>query len=57
MVAVRVHPMKPSMVVYHRPNAIDPLAIKLADMENIPLVVTYLPLDDLINRLISLREE
>ena len=56
MIAVRVHPMKPTMVVYHKPNAIDPLAIKLADMENIPLVLTNLSLDELIKRIISLRE-
>ena len=56
MIAVRVHPMKPTMVVYHKPNAIDPLAIKLADMENIPLVLTNLSLDELIKRMISLRE-
>jgi len=56
MIAVRVHPMKPTMVVYHKPNAIDPLAIRLADMENIPLVLTNLSLDELIKRIISLRE-
>lgn len=56
MIAVRVHPMKPTMVVYHKPNAIDPLAIKLADMENIPLVLTNLSLDELIKRMVSLRE-
>lgn len=56
MIAVRVHPMKPTMVVYHKPNAIDPLAIRLADMENIPLVLTNLSLDELIKRMISLRE-
>lgn len=57
MIAVRVHPMKPTMVVYHKPNAVDPLAIKLADMENIPLVLTELPLDMLIKRLVSLKED
>lgn len=57
MIAVRVHPMKPTMVVYHKPNAIDPLAIKLADMENIPLVLTNLSLDELIKRMVSLREK
>jgi len=56
MIAVRVHPMKPTMVVYHKPNAIDPLAIKLADMENMPLVLTNLSLDELIKRMVSLRE-
>ncbi|HDO19746.1 MAG TPA: helix-turn-helix domain-containing protein [Thermoplasmatales archaeon] len=57
MIAVRVHPMKPTIVVYHKPNAIDNLAIKLADTENIPLVVTEISLDELIKRLISLREK
>ncbi|RLF15686.1 MAG: transcriptional regulator [Thermoprotei archaeon] len=57
MIAVRVHPMKPTVVVYHKPNAVDPLAIKLADTENIPLVLTNLPLDELIKRMSSLKED
>ncbi|MDA8143037.1 MAG: helix-turn-helix domain-containing protein [Thermoplasmatales archaeon] len=42
MIAIRVHPLKPAAVVYIRPDRIDDLAIKLADVENIPLIVTEL---------------
>lgn len=51
MVAVRVHPMKPAMVVYHRPQRVDELALRLAKMENIPLVVTHMQLDRMIAQL------
>ena len=54
MIAVRVHPMKPSIVVYHKPSAVDSLATKLSEYENIPLIVTNLPLDDLKNILENL---
>ncbi len=42
MIAIRVHPLKPAAVVYIQPDRIDDLAIKLADVENIPLIVTEL---------------
>lgn len=54
MIAIRIHPVKPSVVVYHRPGAVDPLAIQLAERENMPLVVTTLPLDELRKKLVSL---
>lgn len=57
MIAVRVHPVKPTVVVYHKPGAVDPLAVRLAERENIPLVVTNLPLDELKRKMISLGEE
>ncbi len=57
MIAVRVHPMKPTVVVYHKPHSIDDLAIKLADTENIPLAVTNLSLEDLTKKMIALGEE
>lgn len=50
MVAIRVHPMKPAMVVYLRPEKIDALAKNLAELENIPLVVTKLKVEELIKR-------
>lgn len=56
MIAIRVHPVKPTVVVYHKPGSVDSLAIKLADRENIPLVVTSLPLDDLKKRLVRIGE-
>ena len=57
MIAVRVHPVKPTIVVYHKPGAVDQLAIKLADRENIPLVITDLALDDLIKKLTIIGEK
>ncbi|MCL4306897.1 MAG: helix-turn-helix domain-containing protein [Candidatus Thermoplasmatota archaeon] len=42
MIAIRVHPLKPAAVVYIQPDRIDDLAVKLADVENIPLIVTEL---------------
>jgi putative transcriptional regulator len=57
MIAIRVHPVKPTVVVYHRPGSVDSLAIKLADRENIPLVTTSMSLDDLKKRLIKIGEK
>ena len=54
MIAVRVHPVKPTVVVYHKPGSVDSLAIKLAERENIPLVVTNISLDELKKKLILL---
>jgi putative transcriptional regulator len=54
MIAVRVHPVKPSLVAYHKPSSIDPLAVKLADRENIPLVTTNMPLLELKEKLLGL---
>ncbi len=57
MIAIRVHPVKPTVVVYHRPGSVDALAIKLADRENIPLVTTNLAQDELKKRLIKIGEK
>jgi putative transcriptional regulator len=54
MIAVRVHPVKPTVVVYHKPGSVDSLAIKLAERENIPLVVTNISLDELKKKLVLL---
>jgi len=43
MVAVRVAPLKPRMVVLHKPNEADELGVKLAEVERIPLVISTLP--------------
>jgi putative transcriptional regulator len=40
MVAVRVHHLKPRMVIIHGPEKIDELAIRLADIEQIPLILS-----------------
>ena len=57
MIAIRVHPVKPTVVVYHKPGSVDSLAIKLADRENIPLVVTTMPLDTLKKKLLNFMEK
>jgi putative transcriptional regulator len=51
MIAIRVHPMKPSLVVYHRPEDVDKLAYRLAEFEQIPLITTDLDVDELQKRL------
>ena len=54
MVAIRSHPMKPAIVVFHKPERIDELAIRLAEIERIPLVTTDLNLDVIMERLKTL---
>jgi putative transcriptional regulator len=54
MVAIRAHPLKPAMVVFQKPDRVDELAIKLANLERIPLVVTDLTMQKLISTLESL---
>ena len=55
MIAVRAHPVKPRMVVYVKPKAIDPLAPKLADMERVVLVKTDLDESSIVEKLRYLR--
>ncbi len=56
MVAIRAHPLTPAMVVYQKPDQTDQLAIKLAEREGIPLVVTDLSVEKLIDKLSALKE-
>ena len=56
MIAVRAHPLTPAMVVYVKPDAIDPLAIKLARLEGRPLVTTELSVEEIVGRLDALAE-
>jgi putative transcriptional regulator len=61
MISVRVSPVKPVAVVLHGTKKIDPLAIRLADREGLPLIVSLKPTaEDLIKSLrkwFSEREE
>lgn len=50
MIAVRVAPAKPATIILHGPKRVDPLAVKLADREGIPLILS---LTEDINTLIS----
>ncbi len=56
MVAVRVANLKPAVVVLHGIDAenVDKIAIKIAEIERIPLIATQMPLDDMIKALRSL---
>jgi putative transcriptional regulator len=54
MIAIRIHPVKPSLIIYHKPGGVDPLAVQLAERENIPLVITDMPLEELRKTLIML---
>lgn len=56
MVAIRAHPLTPAMVVYQRPEQTDPLAIKLAKLERIPLVATNLSVEEIVSRMNMLKE-
>ncbi len=51
MIAVRVGrfstDMKPSIVVLHGPKSVDPIAVKIAEIEKIPLLVTNKPLQEI----------
>ncbi|MCD6502794.1 MAG: helix-turn-helix domain-containing protein [Euryarchaeota archaeon] len=57
MIAIRAHPIKPAMVIYHQPEKVDELAVMLAYKEKIPLVATYLNAKEVINRLRKLEKE
>ncbi|MBR9707247.1 MAG: transcriptional regulator, partial [Candidatus Diapherotrites archaeon] len=55
MIAVKIGKfstdMKPGMIVLHGVESADPLAIKIAESERIPLVVSKVPIEDLIGSL------
>ena len=51
LVVIRVAPIKPRVVVIHGVTNIDKLAVKIAQVEKIPLIVTKLDKDKLYERL------
>jgi putative transcriptional regulator len=51
MVAIRAHPMKPAAVIFSHPNRVDPLAVRLSEVENIPLLTTPLGPSEVLERL------
>lgn len=55
MIAIRVHPLKPAAVVYIQPDRVDELAVRLADIENIPLINTDLSVRKIIEAMSSLK--
>ena len=54
MIAIRAHPLKPALVVYQKPEHVDELAIRLAELEGIPLIRTSLAIGDLVDKLQTL---
>jgi putative transcriptional regulator len=50
MVAIRAHPMKPAAVLLAHPGRVDPLAVRLSEVENIPLLATPLGPSELLER-------
>ncbi len=40
MVAIRAHPLKPAAVIFSGTKRVDPLAVRLSEVENIPLLTT-----------------
>ncbi|WP_457549039.1 helix-turn-helix domain-containing protein [Archaeoglobus sp.] len=51
MVAVRVANLKPSVVVLHGLKKVDEIAVKLAEADKVGLIVTNLPMEDVVDRL------
>ena len=52
LVAVRIAPTKPSVIVLHGIKKVDPLAIRIATKENIPLILSpYKKIDEIIRGL------
>ncbi len=54
LVAVRVTPIKPAMVILHDIDEVDKLAIKIAEAERIPLLTTKMKLEDIKAKLAHL---
>lgn len=51
MVAVRVSSLKPSTVVFHGISKVDEIALKLAEIERIPLIKTELEISEIVENL------
>ncbi|MFQ5406683.1 MAG: helix-turn-helix domain-containing protein [Candidatus Micrarchaeia archaeon] len=47
LVAVRVAPIKPAVIILHDLLEVDKLAIKIAESEGIPLLLTNMPIEEL----------
>lgn len=54
MIAIRAHPLKPALVVYQKPEQVDELAVRLAELEGLPLIRTELAAGELVEILNSL---
>ena len=56
MIAIRAHPLTPALVVYQKPEQVDPLAVKLSRLEGIPLVTTDLEVPAIVEKLDRFKE-
>lgn len=54
LVAVRVTELKPSMIVLHNLKDVDKIAMKISKVEEVPLVRTILPIEEIKERISSL---
>jgi putative transcriptional regulator len=50
MVAIKVTNLKPSIVVLHNLSEVDKLAVKISEIEKIPIVTTVLPIEEIKKR-------
>ena len=55
MIAIRVHPLKPAAVVYVNADRVDDLAIKISEVENIPLITTEMNTDEISRQISSIK--
>ncbi len=53
MVAIRVTKLKPSLVVLHNITEVDPLAIKISEIEGVPIATSLLPLSEIKSKVIK----
>lgn len=51
MVAIRVTKLKPALVVMHNLAEVDKLALKISEIEKIPIITTVMPLEEIKRRL------
>jgi len=51
MVAIKVTKLKPNIVVMHNLSEVDKLAVKISEIEKIPIITTALPIDEIKKRL------
>jgi putative transcriptional regulator len=55
MVALRVTNLKPALIVIHGlpVSRIDPIAVKIAEIEHVPLITSVMPINDVVRALQS----
>lgn len=54
LVAVRVTELKPSLIVLHNLKDVDKVAMKISEVEEVPLVRTILPIEEIKERMNSI---